>query len=107
MSNQATMTRRIDHEVYVRGAHWTDLSAAHHLADTAIHWDRIRHRQYRLHHEPAIVSRLEDTTHPRLIAATLRIVKPVAIGLPDIERGACDRRAVKTADRADDIAELA
>src|SRR5215470_11292463 len=101
MGNQATMTRRIDHEMDVRGPHWTDLGAAHHLADTAIHWDRIRHRQYRLHNELPIVGRLEDTTHPRVIAAALRIIKPIAIGLPDVERGARDRRAAKTADRTD------
>ena len=106
MGDDLVMAGRIDQKVNMRWPHRADLGSAHQLPDTAVHRDGIRHRQHRLHDEGAAVAGLEDAPHPGLIAAALRVIKALAVGLPDVERRARDRLTAETSDRADNVAKL-
>src|SRR5436190_8515631 len=106
MGDDLATAGRIDQEMNMRWPHRANLGARHQFADAAVHRDRIRHRQHGLHDESALLTGFEDAAHPWLVAAVLCVIKPVAVGLPDVERGAGNRLAGKAPHRTYDKADL-
>src|ERR1700674_2613029 len=95
VGDDAVITRRLDREMDVRRPVMADLRALHQLADGAVHRDRVADRRDRADQERAVRLRAKNAAHPRALDVALRLVEPLAVGLPYVERCALDRLGVR------------
>src|SRR5690349_3814907 len=91
---------RTDGEMDVSGPHVADFGALHQLADGPVHRDGIVDRRDGADGVAAVALRAVEPAHPWAADVALVLVKPISVGLPEIEHGARYRLAVEVLDRA-------
>src|SRR5258708_10787460 len=84
----------------VRRPHVADVGTGYQCANRPIHRNRVADRRDGMDRIGTVGLRPVDAAHPWLLRAALSLIESLAVVLPEVKLGICDRFAIKATHRS-------